>query len=86
MDVDGGPRGRVSAHARQRARMEDREDRERGAAAYFDEAMRGGMRDREEVRAMGERDRDASWEERQKRKREEFLSICAKAWDLLHAD
>jgi len=86
MDVDGGPRGRVSQHARQRARMEDREDRERGAAAYFDEAMRGGMRDREEVRAMGERDRDASWEERQKRKREEFLSICAKAWDLLHAD
>jgi hypothetical protein len=83
MDLDrNDDRGRVSERERERRRMEDREQRERGAQVQFEEAMRGGLSSREEwMRGQGE---GVMAEERMKRRREEFLATCARAWDMLH--
>lgn len=84
MDVDreggGGDGGTATERARQRMRHMGREERERGAAAYWEEAVRGGLGAREDVGGP----RDAEWAERMRRKKEEFLGLCARAWDLLH--
>lgn len=79
MDVDreGGDGGTATERARQRMRHMGREERERGAAAYWEEAVRGGMAD------VGG-PRDAEWAERMRRKKDEFLQLCARAWDLMH--
>lgn len=80
MDID-----REDRDQRQRARLGDREENSRGAAAaHFEEAIRGTIRDREVFGRVNDRDPAAG--ERYRRKREEFLGLCARAWDMLHED
>lgn len=83
MDVDRDERDQ-----RQRARLADeREEIGRNAAAAvanLEEAMRGTLRDREVFGRVNER--DPAMVERNKRRREEFLTLCARAWDVLHED
>lgn len=80
MDVDREDR----EQRQQRARLGDREENSRGAAAHFEEAIRGTIRDREVFGRVD--DRNPASGDRMRRKREEFLSLCARAWDMLHED
>jgi len=77
MDID-----REDRDQRQRVRLGDREENTRTAAAHFEEAIRGTLRDREVF--GGVHDRDPASTERSRRKKDEFLALCSRAWDALH--
>lgn len=75
--------GRAIAGGRRRTREEfeedqDEEDEDDGEPGRH---ARGKRRERETRRSSGEREREGS----NSRKKDEFMALCARAWDLFHS-